>query len=213
MTGGTGDGDTLCLPVNGPHLQEEGGGGTTGGTGDGDTLCLPVNWPHYQEEGGWMCNRWDRWWWHSLFTCKLATPPGGRGLEVRQVGQVMVTWDSLWLPSSSSGGWKNQWILMSLICVSAVLGFMFQHQQKLHTDMRVKHEHCKYARDTDETQTLQTCTRYRRNTNTANMHEIQTKHKHCKHARDTDETLTLQTCTRYRRYTNTANMHEIQTIH
>ena len=135
-----------------------------------------------------MCNRWDRWWWHSLFTCKLATPPGGRGLEVRQVGQVMVTEDSLWLPSSSSGGWKNQWILVSLICVSAVLGFMFQHQQKLHTDMRVKHKHCKYARDTDKTQTLQTCTRYWRNTNTANMHEIQTKHQHCKHQRDTDDT-------------------------
>ena len=123
----------------------------------------------------------------------------------------MVTGDSLWLPSSSSGGWKNQWILVSLICVSGVLGFMFQHQQKLHTDMRVKHKHCKYARDTDKTQTLQTCTRYWRNTNTANMHEIQTKqalqtctryrrNKHCKHARDTDETPTLQTSTRYRQY-------------
>ena len=143
----------------GHTTRREGFGGTTGGTGDGDTPCLPVNGPHHQEGEGWRYDRWHRWWWHSLFTCKRPTPPRGRGLEVRQVGQVMVTGDSLWLPSSSSGDWKNQWILVSLICVSAVLGFKFQHQQKIHTDMRVKHKHCKHARDTDETQTLQTCTR------------------------------------------------------
>ena len=81
------------------------------------------------------------------------------------------------------------------------------------TSTKVTHGHAR------KTQTLQictryrrnTCTRYRRNTNTANMHEIQTKqtlqtctryrrNKHCKHARDTDETPTLQTSTRYRQY-------------